>query len=76
MSASDERQRNRENWPRPYGLRRKSGHALFHPNTQERVLGTPVFSHLTLEPPKPAGSASPDPIFARNAIRPNRVNRP
>jgi hypothetical protein len=43
VSVSDKRQRNRENWPQPSGLRRKSGHTLFSP--------------LTLEPPKPAGSA-------------------
>ncbi len=40
----------------------KSGHTLFSPST--------------LEPPKPAGSASSGPIFARNAIHPGSLNRP
>jgi len=30
---SDERQRNRKNRPRPFGLRRKSGHTSFSPST-------------------------------------------
>ena len=59
---SDERQRNRENWPRPFGLQRKSGHTSF--------------SSWNLEPPNPADSASPGRIYARNAIRPRSVNRP
>ena len=59
---SDERQRNRENWPRPFGLRRKFGHTSFSPST--------------LEPPKPSGSASFGPIFPRNAIHSSSVNRP
>jgi hypothetical protein len=33
VSASDERQRNRENWPQPEGLRCKSGHTSFSPST-------------------------------------------
>ena len=33
---SDERQRNRENWPRPFGLRRKSGHTAFSPSAVGR----------------------------------------
>src|SRR6266568_6486237 len=44
VSASNDRQRNRENWPRPFGFRRKSGHTSFSP--------------LTVDPPQPAGSAS------------------
>jgi len=52
-SVSDERQRDEEKWPRPFGLRRKSRHTLLSP--------------LTLEPPKPAGSAASGAIFARNA---------
>jgi hypothetical protein len=56
MSASDERGRNQENWPRPEGLQRKSGHTSF--------------SSSALEPPKPLGSACSGPIFTRNAIRP------
>jgi len=59
---SDERQSNRENLPRPSGLRRKSGHTSL--------------SALTGGLPQPAASASPGPIFARNAVRPNSVNRP
>ncbi len=54
-SASDERQRNEENWPQPEGLRRKSSHTSF--------------SASTLEPPKPSASASSDSIFASNATR-------
>jgi len=59
---SDERQRNGENRPRPFGLWRKSGHTLFSPST--------------LEPPKPSGSASSGQIFVHNAIHPSSVNRP
>ncbi len=59
---SGERQRNRENWPRPFGFRRKSGHTLFSP--------------LTVGAPQTAGSASSGPIFARNAIHSSRVSRP
>ena len=59
---SDERQRNGENRPRPFGLRRKSGHTLLSP--------------LCLEQPNPADSASSGRISARNAIHPSSVNRP
>ena len=52
---SDEQRRNGENWPRPFGLRRKSAHAALSP--------------LSLESPNPAGSVLPGRIFARNAIR-------
>ena len=62
VSASDEQQRNRENWPRPFGLRRKSGHTSFSPST--------------VGPPQPSGSASSGRIFARNAIHSSSVNRP
>jgi hypothetical protein len=51
VSPSDERRRDRENWPQPFGLRRKSGHTSL--------------SASTLEPPKPSASASSGPIFAR-----------
>ena len=53
VSASDERQRNEENWPQPFGLRRKSGHTSL--------------SASTVDPPQPSASASSGPIFARNA---------
>jgi hypothetical protein len=33
-------------------------------------------SASTLEPPKPSSSASSGLVFARNAVRPNSVNRP
>ncbi len=59
---SDERQSSRENPPRPFGLRRNSGH--------------PSLSALTGGLPQPAASASSGPIFARNAARPGSVNRP
>jgi hypothetical protein len=59
---SDERHRDRENPPRPFGLRRKSSHTLLSPST--------------LEPPKPSGSASSGPIFSCNAIRSISINRP
>jgi hypothetical protein len=59
---SDERQRNRRIPPRPFGLLRKSGHTLL--------------SALTVDPPQSAASASSGPIFASNASRSNRVNRP
>ncbi len=55
VSASDDRRRNEENWPRPEGLRRKSCHTSFSP--------------LTVDPPQPAGSASSARIFTRNAAR-------
>ena len=73
---SDERQSDRENPPRPFG---------FHPNTQRsRVWGPGLrgksghasLSALTGGLPQPAASASSGPIFARNAVRPNSVNRP
>ena len=59
---SDERRRNGENWPRPFGLRRKTGHA--------------ALSSSHLEPPNHSDSALPDRFFARNAIRLSSVNRP
>jgi protein ImuB len=52
-SASDERQRNEENWPQPERLRRKSSHTSFLAST--------------LEPPKPSAFASSDSIFPSNA---------
>jgi hypothetical protein len=55
-SASDERQRDEEKWPRPFGLRRKSSHTSL--------------SASALEPPKPSASASSGSIFARNAAHP------
>jgi len=62
VSASDDRRGNRENWPQPAGLRRKSGHTSFSPST--------------VGPPQPSGSASSGRIFTRNAIHPGSVNRP
>jgi len=59
---SDERQSDRKNPPRPFGLRRKSGHTSL--------------PALTGGLPQPAAVASSGLIFARNAARPNRVNRP
>ena len=59
---SDEGRQNRENRPRPFGLRRKSGHTAFSPS----VVGSPQLS----------GSALPGRIFARNASRRRSVNRP
>jgi hypothetical protein len=56
VSASDERQRNGEKWPRPFGLRRR--------------LGQTALSASTLEPPKPSASALSGPTFARNADYP------
>jgi hypothetical protein len=53
VSVSEERQRNRENWPQPEGLRRK--------------LCRTLLSSSTLGPPKPSSSASYGAIFARNA---------
>jgi hypothetical protein len=60
--SSDEQRRRRENWPRPFGLRRKSGHTSF--------------SSLHVVRPCAADSASSDLIFACNAARPNSVNGP
>jgi len=62
VSASDDRRRNEENWPRPFGLRRKAGHTSFSPST--------------VVPPQPSGSASSGRLFARNAARLSSVNRP
>ena len=59
---SDERQRNGENRPRPFGLCRKSGHTSFSPS----AVGSP----------QPSGSASSGRIFAHNAIHPSSVSRP
>ena len=73
---SDERQSDRKNPPRPCG---------FHPNAQEprvwgpglrRKSGHTSLSALTGGLPQPAAVASSGLIFARNAARPNRVNRP
>ena len=62
VSANDDRRRNRENWPQPFGLRRKSGHTSFPPST--------------VDPPQSSGSASSGRFFARNAIHASSVNRP
>ena len=62
VSANDDRRRNRENCPRPFGLRRKSGHTSFPPST--------------VDPPQSSGSASSGRFFARNAIYASSVNRP
>jgi len=53
---------NRENPLSPSGLRPKSGHTLL--------------SSSFVVPPQPSDSASSGLIFARNAVRPKRVNRP
>ena len=73
---SDERRRDRENPPRPFG---------FHPSAQSSRAGGPglwiksghtSLSPSTLEPPKSSGSASYGPIFFHNAVRPISVSRP
>src|SRR5580700_8098404 len=50
---SDERRRNEEKWPRPAGLRGKSGHTSL--------------SALKVGPPHSSASASSGRIFSRNA---------
>ena len=73
---SDERRRDRENPPRPFGLRRKSGHTSLSPST----LGSPKPSGSASSPPhgpRPVrGGPGSGPIFSRNAVRPIRVSRP
>ena len=59
---SDDGRRSGENWPRPFGLRRKSGHTSFSPST--------------VDPPQPSGSASSGRIFTRSATRRGSVIRP
>src|ERR1017187_3104309 len=59
---SDDGRRAGENWPRPFGLLRKSGHTSFSPST--------------VDPPQPSGSASYGRIFAGSATRRGSVNRP
>ena len=59
---SDERRRNGENRPHPFGLRRKSRHTSFSPST--------------VGPPQPSGSASSGAIFGSSAVHPSSVNRP
>ena len=59
---SDERQRNGENRPRPFGLRRKARHTSFSP--------------LAGGLPQPSGSALSDAISVRSAIHPSRANKP
>ena len=53
---SDEPRRAGEKWPRPFGLREKSGHTSL--------------SALKVGPPHPAASASSGRIFPRNASHP------
>ena len=59
---NDERQRNVEKRPPPFGLRRKSRHTSFSPST--------------VRPPQPSGSASCGAIFGSSAVHPSSVNRP
>ena len=54
VSANDEGRRNVERWPRPFGLRSKSGHTSFSPST--------------VGPPQPSGSAS-SPPHGRRPVR-------
>ena len=54
VSANDQGRRNVERWPRPFGLRRKSGHTSFPPST--------------VGPPQPSGSAS-SPPHGRRPVR-------
>ena len=73
---SDERQRNRENWPRPFGLRRESGHPSLLPST----VGSPQPSDSASSPPhgrRPVrGGPGSGRIFARNAARQYMSIRP
>jgi hypothetical protein len=59
---SDKGRRDRENPPRPEGLRKKSGHTSFSP------------SAVGLS--QPSGSALSGLIFVRNAVRSGKVCRP
>jgi hypothetical protein len=73
---SDERQSDRENPPRPFGLRRKSGAPSDRSSSQGWESGHTSLSVSAVGSPQPSASASSSPIFARNAVRPNSVNRP
>jgi hypothetical protein len=64
---SDERRRNEENWPRPEGLRRKSGAPSDRSSSLGWRSGHISFSPSTVDPPQPSGSASSGRICARNA---------
>lgn len=59
---SDERQRNRENWPRPFGLRRKFGHTSLPAST---VGPATVFGRRLVWP-----------NFRSQRHHPNSVSRP
>jgi len=73
---SDERQSDRKNPPRPCGLRRKSGVPSDRSTSLGWKSGHTSLPALTGGLPQPAAVASSGLIFARNAARPNRVNRP
>src|SRR6266568_8844569 len=75
VSASDEGQRDGENWPQPSG---------FHPIAQRPRAGDPglrrksphtLLSSSTVDPPQPSDSASYGTIFPRNADRAKVHNR-
>ena len=70
VSASDDRRRNRENWPRPFGLRQKTGHTSFSPSTVD----PPQPSSSASSPPhgrrSVRGGSASGPFFARNATTP------
>jgi len=51
-----------ENWPRPFGLRWKSGHTSL--------------SSSTVGPPQPSDSSSSGPIFTSSATHQGSLNRP
>jgi hypothetical protein len=58
---SDEQRGDEENWPRPTGLRKKSGRTLL--------------SSSTVVPPQPSDSALSGLISSRNAARPKGHGR-
>ena len=90
LSPSEERRGDRQNRPRPFGLRGKLAHASFHPNTQMRVLGARIcrprsWSHQSLRTPPHLHPTNEDlfvgtpelkPIFSRNAVHPYMAIQP
>src|ERR1035441_1108602 len=73
---SDDGRRAGGNWPRPFGLLRKSGVPSDRSSSLGWKSGHTSFSPSTVDPPQPSGSASSGRIFAGSATRRGSVNRP
>ena len=65
VSPSDERRGDRENWPQPCGLRRKSAHTSFSSSALEPTKPSDSAPGVPADRPSSMGWLSSEPIFAQ-----------